>query len=345
MGDRWWPSHYYNIAFKILIYDNHATQTPSVTTFSLLYRGTRVSNPMPLGVVSGSSSLVKAALLELLELSEKAWNNPNVIPKNPDTITVEPITNSGEPDYTRGWDVTIRRINMESRVNQFYNIYLGNIFYHADNQGETHPNIKITPQAEAERLVVNADALNADGEHKAWKEFTTIMNGFFGGANWLQASHFTGLTPGREAEEIARFEELMKRSIGVRRGAAFVLVRNNRTLLKKFRLPEADLLYPVFVTLFVLPEYYEKSYASVPAALKLRMNVAEKYVLLTRAYQGKTNSQPLLNTAIQSKNINDLITAVISFNSGANQVVRQVAIIKNLNDKFRKILYRNVVFD
>lgn len=119
-------------------------------------------------------------------------------------------------------------------------------------------------------------------------------------------------------------------------------LRNNRTLLKKFQLPKSSLLYPAFLTHFVIPEYYNKIYVNVPSHLKQRMNVAEKYVMLTRAYQGKVSSQPLLNKAIETKSLNALITAVETFNSLPE---RKKTIVKNLRDHFRKQLYRNVEFD
>jgi len=333
---RWWPSHYYNINFKVLINKNHAAQTPTVTDFALWYRGTRISDPLSFTVSATSATAVKTALLKLLELNEKAWNYKYANPKNPDTIVVDPIFNSGDPDpaYNTGYDVTIRRISMERPVAEYYNIYAGNIFYHAEQAGEAKANVKLVPEVEKDRFVANPEAVTA------WNEFDGLMTKLFGGQAWLHPSNFEELTPGHETEEVARFGELMKRSIGIQRGPAFVLIRNNLALLKKFRLPKIVELYPRFVKEFVLPQYYDPIYAAVPADLKPRLNVAEKYVLLAYAYQGGAGSHPLINLAIKTKNVDLLIEAVNGFKYSDS--TRKERIVTKLNDYFRRELYRNV---
>ena len=339
---RWWPQHYYNINFTILIYDNHAVQTPSVTDFVLLYRGTRVSDPLSFTVSATNATAVQTALVKLLELKNKAWNNTNVIPHNPDTIVVNPVLSSGYPDYTKGYVVTIRRVNMTGAVDSYHNVYAGNVFYHIDESGEATANVKLLVEDEKARFVVNPDNVDLSGQPKAWNEFTDLMTKFFGGQNWLDPSHFKDLTAGHEAEEIARFEELMKRSIGLQGGAAFVLIRNNRPLLKKFRLPAVADLYPRFVKHFVVPNYYDTIVKNVPAALTPRLNAAERYILLSRAYQGPTGSNQDLNKAIESKNIDALIEMAKAFNVDPKLAERKKRIVNNLNDHFRRVLYRNV---
>lgn len=339
----------YKISFKIWARGPAGVQPPGTTEFTLRYKDRLIGVKFTAG-----EGDMESALRSLLVLKERVWTD------GPSTIKVAKTTNSGDIDYPIRWDVTIIRANMDpqdgdkapfsdlSGTYGFYNMYSSNIFYQKDALSEpVNPNIKITPESEKARYTLNT----AKSAVKAWEELDTLLTHFFGGVDWRDPSHFTGAT----AQEISDFEDILRSSYAIRRGNGFLPVFNQYTLLNKFRLPSADLLFPRWVTFFIKDRYYDKKVAKLAADVRDRTNTAEKYVLTTIVYAGDFGKNADLDEAIRTKNLEKLISAVTKRNVGDTFLPRRTTIVKHLAPTaeqleegvadFKKYLYRNIEED
>lgn len=345
----------YKITFKIWAYALAGQQPSGTTEFELRYKD-RSSKKIKF---TAKADEVQTALQSLLGLKKYPW------PDGPETITVTKVANSGDVNYPTRWDITIIRANMDpdggdrgpfsdgTGAQGFFNIYSSNIFYQSNaaqltpNPEAVNPNIKITPALEKDRYVFNTAASAVT----AWTNFKELLTKFFGGVDWLDASHFTNAT----AQEITDFENILRGCYSIRRGNAFLPVFNQNTLLKKYNLPSVELLFPRWVTSLVKPKYYDKKVAKLSANLKDRINAAEKYVLTTIAYGGNLAKNNDLEEAITTKNIEKLIAVVNNRNQGDTFRTRRTTIVKHLAPtseqldegiaNFKKYLYRNIEED
>jgi hypothetical protein len=325
----------YNIEFKIWAYAQ-AAQLPAGSKFELRYKN-RVE-PIPFTASGGE---METHLRTLLRLKEFPWAG------GPKTIAVTKVTNTGDANYPTRWDIKIVRANMDPEqaatapwrdVDGFFGLYSSNVFYQpAATESTQSPKIKITPALEEDRYLINTSGAAT----KAWTDFTTFLTNLFGGQSWRDPSHFTGAT----TADIDNFEDMLRGALNIRKGNAFLAVINHNSLLKKFKLPTIDLLFPRWVEFFMKPRYYNKKKAKVTAGLFPRFNAAEKYVMTTIAYSGNVLQNDDLEEAVRTKNLTRLVEVVHDRNDSEILKHRRETIAGNLVSQFKKQLYRNIEED
>ncbi len=207
---------------------------PAGSTFELRYK-TR-SEPI---AYASTSEQMEAHLRNLLRLKQTPW------PGGPKTITVtNPASNDPalsdalacfDPEDKQWIRPTTRNWSPWRDADGYFGLYSSNVFYqHGNAETAQSPRIKITPLLEKDRYKINAAAAAAmddvhDLPHQSVRR-----------PELARPLPFIGAT----TADIDNFEDALRGALNVRKGNAFLAIVNHYSLLKKFKLPTVDLLFP-----------------------------------------------------------------------------------------------------